>query len=201
MIYKCHLCKDPFTTTGKPRLGQQAVRCQTHKSVKIIFLTQCYHWCLPVCTASLTVMCRRGCFHSGCPRSSSWHHGSGYPPSPDTPVSNHIHTVRCFTEIQTIICVTMSKINTSVPSLCRNHIYPTWHCSPLPWGHLSPVHRWINTNEILMDKNNNITINVWMYTNLPECLTEELSSWLPPLSFIQAVVQHTRVVFHSIGFL
>lgn len=39
------------------------------------------------------------------------------------------------------------------------------------------------------------------YTNLPQCLAEELTSCLPPLPFIQAIVEQTGVVFHRIGFL
>lgn len=41
-----------------------------------------------------------------------------------------------FIQIRTVTCG-----NLSLPSLCRNHIYPTWHCSPLPWGHPSTAHR------------------------------------------------------------
>lgn len=61
-----------------------------HTMVKWRSLTQCCHWCLTVCTASLSVMCRRGCFHSGCRRPSSRLHDSGCPPSPDIPVSSQM---------------------------------------------------------------------------------------------------------------
>lgn len=40
-----------------------------------------------------------------------------------------------------------------------------------------------------------------MYTNLPQSQIEKLSSWSPSLYVFQGVVEHIRVVFHSVGFV
>lgn len=45
------------------------------------------------------------------------------------------------------------------------------------------------------------SVNVLNMDNLPECLIEKSSSRLAPFSFIQAVVEQTRVAFHCICFL
>lgn len=106
-------------------------------------------------------MCKRGCFHSGCLRSSSVHHDSGFPPSPDIPVIGNRIKLRNIANRSKIAKLfshcDVRELNQSLPLLCRNHIYPAWLYSQLSLGHLLPTKTsqfTTKTSHYLHDKEN-----------------------------------------------
>lgn len=160
-------------------------------------LTQSGHWCPTAWTTSPAVICRRGCFHSECPQSSSRLLGSSWPPSPDIPVRCH-----------TIFFVTIALSYISGKKVGGNFYLDCIWVIFIQRGSTAKgleVVPYLRTVHSVGWKTAPGTQSSKLFrescTNLPQSVAKQRGSWLSFFSLSDIVAEHVWVVFYCSRFL